>query len=389
VRAVNEPVSQRPISIVSGDFVKTGGMDRANYALADYLSRAGRPVELVAHRVAAELAERATVTFRAVPKPLGSYTLAEPLLDRSGRRAAARAAGRGGVAILNGGNCIAAGVNWVHYVHAAYRPDHPWTARGVQRRLVGRLAERREALALRLATLVIANSAATRRVLIERVGVRPERAFVVYYGMDAAQFALGSAEGARQTRVELGFPDRPVVAFVGALGDRRKGFDTLFQAWRELCRGSSWDVDLVAVGAGAELDAWRERAAQFGLGDRVRLLGFRKDVHRILAASDALVAPTRYEAFGLGVAEALATGLPALVSAGAGVAELYPDELGDLLLEEPESSAELASKLRRWRAALPEARSRMLGVSERVRGRSWDRMAADIEALIGEHALPR
>lgn len=387
MRAVSEPSSERPIAIVSGDFVKTGGMDRANYALADYLSRSGRPVELVAHRVASELVDRANVSFRPVPKPLGSYALAEPLLDQRGRRAAARAAGRGGVAVLNGGNCLARGVNWVHYVHAAYRAEEPWTARGVRRRVVGRIAERRERSALALAELVIANSAATRRVLVERVGVRPERASVVYYGMDATAFALGSADGARAARAELGFPERPLVAFVGALGDRRKGFDTLFEAWRELCREPSWDADLIAVGAGADVAIWRERAARLGLSERVRLLGFRKDVHRVLAACDALVAPTRYEAFGLGVAEALATGLPALVSAAAGVAELYPSELSDLLLEDPESSAELAGKLRRWRESLGDARARMLPLSERVRARSWDHMAADIDALIRERGL--
>jgi glycosyltransferase involved in cell wall biosynthesis len=278
-------------------------------------------------------------------------------------------------------------VNWVHYVHAAYLHQPARTARGVQQRVVARIAEERERRALRIAELVIANSAATRRVLIERLGVPPERAFVVYYGMDATQFALSSADDARQARSELGFPDRPAVAFVGALGDRRKGFDVLFDAWRELCRESSWDVDLVAVGAGAELDAWRERAAREGLADRVRLLGFRKDVERILSSCDALVSPTRYEAFGLGVAEALAKGLPALVSAAAGVAELYPETLRDLLLDDPESSSELAKKLRHWRSALPESRARMLALSNRVRERSWDRMAADIDALIQEHGL--
>ena len=66
--------------IVTGDFVKTGGMDRANYALADYVSRQGGAVELVSHRAAPELTERPNVTLRQVPKPLGSYVLGDPLL---------------------------------------------------------------------------------------------------------------------------------------------------------------------------------------------------------------------------------------------------------------------------------------------------------------------
>ena len=57
-------------SIVTGDFVPTGGMDRANYALADYIARQGNNLHLVAHRVAPELIDRSNVTFDRVPKPL-------------------------------------------------------------------------------------------------------------------------------------------------------------------------------------------------------------------------------------------------------------------------------------------------------------------------------
>jgi glycosyltransferase involved in cell wall biosynthesis len=231
---------------------------------------------------------------------------------------------------------------------------------------------------------VIANSAATRRVLVERLGVKPDAAVVVYYGIDAAQFARRVPGRAAEVRQELGWPERPTWAFVGALGDERKGFDTLFEAWRTLCKKPSWDANLVAIGGGAEVEVWRARARAEGLAERVQLLGFRSDVHRLLAACDGLVAPTRYEAFGLGVAEALAVGLPAIVSADAGVAELYPSDLGGLLLGEPESASELARKLEAWREA-PVERTRLVeALSERVRGRTWDHMAEDIVTLMTE-----
>ena len=51
------------------------------------------------------------------------------------------------------------------------------------------------------------------------------------------------------------------------------------------------------------------------------------DVPNLLRAADCLVAPTRYEAYGLGVHEALCCGLPGIVSADAGVAERYSPEL--------------------------------------------------------------
>src|SRR5688572_23077842 len=132
---MNQTFRVRDVAIIAGDFVRTGGMDRANYALADYLGRLGCSVELVAHRVARELESLPTVRFSRVPKPFGSYSLGEPLLDLQGRRAVRNVKKRGGIAVVNGGNCLAGPVNWVHYVHAAYRPARTGGGRAVVRSL--------------------------------------------------------------------------------------------------------------------------------------------------------------------------------------------------------------------------------------------------------------
>jgi glycosyltransferase involved in cell wall biosynthesis len=282
------------------------------------------------------------------------------------------------VALVNGGNAAARAVNWVHYVHAAYEPPEPWTALGVRRRLFHAQALRRERAALRLAVRVVANSHGTKRALVERVGVPAERIHVVYCGVDSARFSAVDAGAAREARRRLGFSERPLVAFVGALGDRRKGFDTLFEAWRLLCARPGWDADLIAIGGGREVERFRARAAEFGLEQRVRLLGFRADVSDLLGACDALVSPARYEPYGIDVAEALARGIPALVSAAAGVAELYPAELADLLLEDPESVTDLMAGLERWRAQLDSQRARVAGLAERVRAHGWGDMALEI-----------
>ena len=138
--------------------------------------------------------------------------------------------------------------------------------------------------------------------------------------------------------------------FVGALGDQRKGFDTLFHAWVRLCAQKAWDVDLCVAGTGAQRESWEREARLRGLGERVRFLGFRKDMPRLLSAADLLVAPTRYEPYGLGVHEALCVGIPALVSRSAGVAERYPAELQGLLLDSPDDSGELMRRLEDWRS---------------------------------------
>ena len=222
--------------------------------------------------------------------------------------------------------------------------------------------------------------------MIEALGVPPERVHTVYYGADPERFrppAPGERALARSMLGWGGSDDRPAVAFVGALGDARKGFDTLYEAWRGLARDPGWDARLLVVGAGAALPAWRAPREEEGLGDSVRFLGFRDDVPRVLAACDLLVSPTRYEAYGLNVQEVLCCGLPAIVSASAGVAERYPEPLRPLLLPDPDDAADLAARIAAWRADAGPVREAVADLGRRLRGRGWDRCAAEIVALAG------
>jgi glycosyltransferase involved in cell wall biosynthesis len=383
---VGQPPLTRPFLLVAGDFVQTGGMDRANFALASYLARSGHPIELVTHRADPDLVALPGVAVRRVPMPLGSHLLGQWPLARAGRRAAAATWAAGGRVVANGGNLAFPDVNWVHYVHAAYRPA---AAAGLLRRVKARLAypldRRDERRAFRVARVVVCNSDRTRRDVVRLAGADPGRTRVVYYGADPDRF-YPAADGERaELRARLGWPaDRPVVLFIGALGDRRKGFDTLFGAWADLCRSADWDAVLAVVGVGAALPGWRAAAGRAGLGDRVQFLGFRTDVPDLLRAADALASPTRYEAYGLAVHEALCCGLPAFVSADAGVAERYPPALADLLLPDPDDPADLAARLRRWRADPGSMRDRVRPLSDALRAYTWDDMARDFLRAIGE-----
>jgi glycosyltransferase involved in cell wall biosynthesis len=369
--------------IVTGDLVRTGGMDMANLALAQHLANRGISVHVVAHRVDAELATRSNIKWHKVPKPLSSYLLGAPLLDRMGRRIAHQGCAPDSRVVVNGGNCEIGDVNWVHYVHAAFQPQQVGS---LSARLRGRIARqlhlRHERAVLQMSQLVIANSERTRRDLRNLLDIDDARIRTVYYGIEPERFSPPSEGQRERLRASFGWPNRPQVAFVGALGDRRKGFDTLYAAWSTLCSASSWDADLVVVGHGAELATWKNRAVTDGLGERIRFLGFRTDVPDILAACDALVAPTRYEAYGLGVHEALCIGLPALVSADAGVAERYPQELQGLLLQDPNSVSELGARLKNWREHAGDLRAMTLQLSVSLRERTWETMAGEIGALL-------
>jgi glycosyltransferase involved in cell wall biosynthesis len=372
-----------PWLLATGDFTTSGGMDRANYALASYLARRGHPVYLVAHRIDPGLTSLPAVHSQLVPRPLGAHLAGAPLLARSASRQA-HALDPGARVLMNGGNGAIGAPVWIHYLHAAYVPHIRASLRA---RVSGSIGRRyylsRERRAIRNAPLVICNSERTQRDVRERYSVPAARTRVVYYGSDPAAFGPVSPAERRTAREALAIADgRLAAVFIGALGDRRKAFDVVFDAWRTLLGDSGWDVDLLVAGAGSEAAAWEQRVRAAGIGGRVRLLGFRDDVPRVLAAADVLVHPARYEAYGLSVHEALCRGVPAIVPASAGVAEKYPKALGSLLLQDPTGADGIVSALRAWRGNVDEWRARVGAAGCALRARTWDDMAEEIVAAV-------
>jgi glycosyltransferase involved in cell wall biosynthesis len=114
-------------------------------------------------------------------------------------------------------------------------------------------------------------------------------------------------------------------------------------------------------------------------------MGFRRDVPSILRAADCLVAPTRYEAYGLGVHEAICCGLPAITTATAGVAERYTPELQDLLLPDPNNPEDLVRRLYEWQKRSTHYQQQAIDLSAHLRRHTWDDMARDILQAISEH----
>jgi glycosyltransferase involved in cell wall biosynthesis len=370
--------------IVTGDVGPSGGQDKANLALARFLASRGDDVHLVAHHVDPGLAVAPGVVVHRVPLPLGSRRAGGPRLDRAGRAVAARVGGARVVA--NGGSCVWPDVNWVHLVHAAWLPRSgapPLAAAWL--RLARAFDVSQEARALRAARVLVANSLRTRDDLVARLGIPAGRVRVQYLGADPATFGpVGAAERAA-ARERLGVGDRPVVAFVGALGhDGRKGFDTLLDAWARLARGGLEAV-LLAAGGGA-LRRWRRHADELGLARSVRLLGATDRIPELLAASDLLVSPARYEPYGLNVQEALCRGVPALVTASAGVAERYPPALRDLLIPEADDTGDLAARIRSCLARIEVHRTAAERLGAELRAHTWERMAADLVRTIEDAA---
>ena len=116
------------------------------------------------------------------------------------------------------------------------------------------------------------------------------------------------------------------------------------------------------------------------------MLGFTDRIADVLAAADVLVSPVRYEAYGLNVQEAICGGVPAIVSASAGIAERYPAQLDGLLLRNPRDVGEIVERVRRWRESIDAWKESVKPLAAELRSRSWETMAKEFVTLVQNSA---
>jgi UDP-glucose:(heptosyl)LPS alpha-1,3-glucosyltransferase len=167
---------------------------------------------------------------------------------------------------------------------------------------------------------VICNSAMVREEILRAFRVARDKLHVIYNGVDLEHFNPRHRVALRDAaRTQLGCRPRDTLfAFVGS-GFARKGLGAAIDA---LAAANEPSFRLAVVGRDREQARFARRAQAAGLGERARFLGGRDDVRPYYAAADCLILPSRYDPFPNTALEALAMGLPVIVSSRCGAAEV-------------------------------------------------------------------
>jgi UDP-glucose:(heptosyl)LPS alpha-1,3-glucosyltransferase len=197
---------------------------------------------------------------------------------------------------------------------------------------------------------VIANSELVRRDVVARYAVPPEKIRLIRNGVDLERFHPRNRDrsGAR-LRDELGIGAAgPVVLFLGS-NYERKGLGVLLDAFPAFLREHP-AATLLVVGADRDPSGWKRRARDLGIDASVLFLGKRADADACYGASDLYVLPTRYDSYAYTVLEALATGIPVIVSDAAGASEVV-DGASGAVFPWKATAADLAALLSAWAPA--------------------------------------
>jgi glycosyltransferase involved in cell wall biosynthesis len=168
----------------------------------------------------------------------------------------------------------------------------------------------------RLGQRWVAVSADNRDHLAAALGCSADTIVVIHNGVSPGLGAPTNGDRAavrREVREELGIDEQSKLLITVGRLDQQKGYDVLADSIPGVAAedpGARW----LWVGDGPGRPSLVSRLTELGVSDRVRLLGYRQDVPRLLAAADLFVLTSRYEGSPFSVLEAFASGLPVVVS---------------------------------------------------------------------------
>lgn len=293
-------------------------------------------------------------------------------------------------------NCLDADVVSVHIVFAEYlrnvqsqlslrrNPLRSWP-RLLHRRLYyqltialeGRVYKNRD-----VSLILIARRTAT---ALERFYGRRDDLPVVYGGLAHEIFNPERRSLLREAaRNILGLPNTCFALVIVSNDGRNKGLPVLIQALSTL---REVPIDLLVV-TREDPASYFAQVQDAGLEGRVHFLAPRDDIEFYYAAADAYVGPSLEDTFAQPPAEAMACGMPVIVSANNGTCEMIADGKDGLILADPNDAKSLAAMIR----CLYDDRafSGRLGknATETARQYTWERNGRELNAIL-ERLLER
>jgi glycosyltransferase involved in cell wall biosynthesis len=207
------------------------------------------------------------------------------------------------------------GIPLVASLHVQPSAASPWSRERIRERVMCSLLDRWGAR-------TVAVSAAQGAAYVEMNRLRADKLEVIHNGIEVDVYAAQRGDERLEVRREFGIPpEAPIAITVSVLREYRKGIHHLLDA-AALAANAVQDLHFLIVGDGPLRGGLEHQARALGLSDRVRWVGQRADIPRLLAGSDLFVLPSLQDPFPTVIMEAMAAGLPAVGTIVDGIPEI-------------------------------------------------------------------
>lgn len=178
-----------------------------------------------------------------------------------------------------------------------------------------------------------------KETILENYNVPEEKIVVMPFGVNLDEFKP-SLQKRLEIRKKYNIEENDICLMLSGYEFKRKGLKYIIEAL-PLVKGN---MKVLAVGE-EDPKIYKELAADLGVLDKVIFTGFVPEIKDYYSASDIFLFPTTYEPFGITTLEAMATGLPIIISKLAGSAEIIKNGHEGLLLNNPTDPKEITEKI--------------------------------------------
>lgn len=201
-----------------------------------------------------------------------------------------------------------------------------------------------EKINVKRAKKIITMSENLKEQVIKHYKVPEEKIRVIYSGVNLNEFNPENKKKYNyEIRRKLGIDNNDIVLLFVGNPFKRKGLEYAIEALTKIRKNTKLLV--FGKNVGNDIANYQKIAKKLGVRGRFVYGGFTDKISEYFAAGDIFLFPTLYEPFGLVVLEAMASGLPVVVSQEAGAAELVENGKHGLLLNNPKDSDEIAEKV--------------------------------------------
>lgn len=150
--------------------------------------------------------------------------------------------------------------------------------------------------------------------MLEEYQVDPDKIHVVHPGVDVEKFKKKDVAVRQEVRKEFGIQDTDMLVLFVGMNYELKGLDNLLKAVSLIKKiNTNHDIKVLVAGKG-NIKKYESMADQLGIGSNVIFAGVCSDIARIYQAGDILALLSGFDTFGMVVTEAMAAGLPVIVS---------------------------------------------------------------------------
>jgi UDP-glucose:(heptosyl)LPS alpha-1,3-glucosyltransferase len=227
----------------------------------------------------------------------------------------------------------------------------------------------------------IAVSNLTKEIFLREYKIDPDKIAVINPGVDLADYAHTDKESIRiDVRRELRINLADAVMVFASMNFEIKGLDAVFLALAQL-KTRNHRFKLIVAGKG-DVKKYMKMAAEINISSDIIFTGpvSKEKLARIYLAGDMYIMLSKFDTFGMVVLEAMAAGLPAVISGNVGAKDLVQDGINGFIIDDPSQAGYIAAKI----AMLLDknVRKKMAADAYRTAAQNtWDAVATRYEGI--------